>query len=73
MKQLPLDCPLVIIIFSTIFLTVSNGKKELIHNNDIYDSVDYYLRYIVGKTIGDLTEKDKIIRCVPRSKNSTQQ
>ena len=51
----------------------TNGKKELIKNNDIYDSVDYYLRYIVGKTIGDLTENDKIIRCVPRSKNSTQQ
>ncbi|PHN07001.1 hypothetical protein [Flavilitoribacter nigricans] len=46
----------------------SNGKKELIRNGDVYETTDYYLRYIVGKTVGDLTVNDKILRCVSRRK-----
>lgn len=42
----------------------SSGNKSLIKNNSIYESVNFYLKHIVGKTVEELTSKDKIFRCV---------
>lgn len=42
----------------------STGDKSLIKNNSIYDTVNFYLQSIVGKSVEDLSSKDKIYRCV---------
>lgn len=42
----------------------SSGNKTLIKNNDIYETTNFFLRYIVGVCIEDLSNKDKIYRCI---------
>jgi len=39
------------------------GDKTLIKNDDVYESINFYIKYIVGLTIEDLAEKHKIYRC----------
>ena len=41
----------------------SKGDKRLIRNNDIYESTNFYLKYIVGMNVEDLSDKHKIYRC----------
>jgi hypothetical protein len=41
----------------------ANGNKTLIRNNDIYESTNYYLKYIVGLTIEEMTTSHQIYRC----------
>ena len=39
------------------------GDKSLIKGIDVYDSINFYIKYIVGLNVEDLTEKHKIYRC----------
>lgn len=39
------------------------GNKSLIKNNDVYLSASFYIKNIVGKSIEELDETDKIYRC----------
>ena len=39
------------------------GDKTLIKNKDVYESTNFYIKYIVGQNVEDLTEEHKIYRC----------
>ena len=39
------------------------GDKTLIKNKDVYESTNFFIKYIVGQNVEDLTEEHKIYRC----------
>ncbi len=39
------------------------GDKTLILNKNVYESVNFYIKRIVGLNVEDLTEKHKVYRC----------
>ena len=40
----------------------ANGNKSLLKNNDVYESTNFYIKYIVGLNVEELTENHKIYR-----------
>jgi len=44
----------------------ATGDKKLIRNKDVYETTSFYINQIIGRSVEELSDKDKIYRCEVR-------